>query len=161
MQWHWSHKARWTAALILALSLQPMRCSLPTTDAEAAQFPPAIMMTEGKTTQGYAYLFGGVSSDEREAMAQRAKEFNVKLVFAAKSGAFVSGVSLVIADAKGAQIAKLRTEGPWFYIKLPPGSYFIGATFKGQSKQVKALRVPKNKTVQRSLLWDVGETAEP
>lgn len=161
MQRHWTRKARWIAALILALSLEPMRCSLPTTGAEAAQFPPAIVITEGKTSQGFPYLFGGIGSDEREAMAQRAKDFNVKLVFAARRGPFVSGVTLTIADTKGAQIAKLVTEGPWFYIQLPPGGYSIEAIFKGQSKWVKGLQVPKDKTVQQTFVWEVGGTAEP
>jgi hypothetical protein len=94
-------------------------------------------------------------------MAQRAKEFNVKLVFAAKSGAFVSGVSLVIADAKGAEIAKLVTEGPWFYIQLPQGSFSITATFRGRSKQVKGLRVIQRKNIQQGFVWDLGDRNEP
>ena len=161
MQRHWTKKVSWTSVAILVLSLQPMRCGLPTANAEAAQFPPALMMTEAKTTQGYPYVFGGISSDEREAMAQRAKDFNVKLVFAAKSGAFISGVRLTITDAKGTEIAKLTTEGPWFYIRLPAGSYSITATFQGQSKGVKGLRVVQGKQVQQVFVWDLGEQKEP
>lgn len=161
MSWYLNRSSGYVAALFIALLLEPTRCGPQPITSQAAEFPPAIVITEGKTTQGYPFLFGGVSSDERDVMAQRAKDFNVKLVFAAKGGAFVSGVALTIADTKSAQITKVATEGPWFYIQLPPGSYSIDATFKGQSKQIRGLRVLKDKAVQQSFIWDVGEAAEP
>jgi hypothetical protein len=109
----------WFSVLPLALILLPIRCREPVPELLAAQFPPTIVITEGKTSQGFPYLFGGVSSDEREAMEGRAQGYNVKLVFAEKRGAFISGVTVMIVTAKGAEIASLTTEGPWFYIQLP------------------------------------------
>jgi len=147
----------WFGVLLLGLIFLPIRCTEPIPELVAAQFPPAIVIVEGKTAQGFPYLFGGVSSDEREAMEERAKGYNVKLVFAEKRGAFISGVALVIATAKGAEIVSLKTEGPWFYIQLPPGDYAVKATFKGQTKQIKNLSVPKDKKVQQGLIWDLGE----
>jgi hypothetical protein len=157
MHSHLIHKARWFLALFFLLSLEPLRCGVPTTIAIAAQFPPVLIITEGKTGQGFPYLFGGVSSNEREAMEERAKGYNVKLVFAEKRGAFLSGVTVMIASAKSAEIASLKTEGPWFYIQLPPGDYAVKATFKGETKQIKNLRVPKDKMIQQGLIWDLGE----
>jgi hypothetical protein len=158
MQSHLIHKSRWGLALFFLLSLEPMRCGVPTTNAVAAQFPPALIITEGKTSQGFPYLFGGISTNEREAMEERAKGYNVKLVFAEKRGAFISGVTVVITSAKGAEIASLNTEGPWFYIQLPPGDYSVKATFKGETKQITNLRVPKDKMIQQGLIWDVAES---
>jgi hypothetical protein len=129
--------------------------------AQVTDLAPAIIITEGKTSHGYPYLFGGVSSNEREVMEQRGKAYNVKLVFAEKRGAFISGVSVVLADGKGAEIVSLATDGPWFYIQLPPGSYTARATFKGETKQIKDLRVPKDKVVQQVFVWDLGEPATP
>jgi len=148
---------RWAGALFLALILEPFRCGVPTTSAAAAQLPPAIIITEGNTNQRFRYLFGGVGSDEREAMEERAKGYNVKLVFAEKHGAFISGVTVVLATAKGAEVAALKTEGPWFYIQLPPGDYAVKATFKGETKQIKNLTVPRDKRVQQVLIWDLAE----
>ena len=150
-------KARWVWVMFILLSMEPMRCGVPTTKAVAAQFPPAIIITEGKTSQGFPYLFGGVGSDEREAMEERAKGYNLKLIFAEKRGAFISGVTVVIASAKGAEIASLMTEGPWFYIQLPPGDYSVKASFKGETKQIINLSVAKDKRVQQGLIWDLGE----
>ena len=162
MRWYPNRSSGYAAALFIALLLEPTRCGPRPITSQAAEFPPAIVITEGKTTQGYPYLFGGVSSDERDVMAQRAKEFDVKLVFAAKGGAFVSDVTVTITSTKGDAIASLQTEGPWFYIQLPPGTYDVKATFKGVTKQIKNLRLTKDKTIQQqTFIWDLGERAEP
>lgn len=148
---------RWVAAIFFMLWLEPTRCGVPTMRSEAAQFPPTIAITEGKTGQGFPYLFGGVSSDEREALEERAKGYNLKLVFAEKRGAFISGAVIMIATTKGAEIDTMTVKGPWFYIQLPPGDYSIKATFKGQTKQINNLHVPKDKRVQQGFSWDLGE----
>jgi hypothetical protein len=123
----------------------------------AGQFPPTIVITEGKTIGGFPYLFGGVGSDEREAMEERAKGYNLKLVFAEKRGAFISGAVVMIATSIGAEIDTMTVKGPWFYIQLPPGDYTVKATFKGQTKQINNFHVPKDKRVQQVFVWDLGE----
>ena len=135
-----SRNAQWLWALLAILLLEPTRCGVPPLQAEVTRFPPAIVITHGKTSQGFPYLFGGVSSDEREVMEQRGRNYNVKLVFAEKRGAFISGVTLVLAD-KGAEMVSLAIDGPWFYIQLPPGSYTAAATIEGETKQIKNLWV--------------------
>src|SRR5574341_1247660 len=121
MRLHPNRSTRWAAAGFFLLSLEPTRCGVPTVLSEAAQFPPAIVITEGKTSHGFPYLFGGVSSDEREAMEERAKSYNVKIVFAEKGGAYLSGVALTLTRAKNAEIFSQPIDGPWFYIELPGG----------------------------------------
>jgi hypothetical protein len=147
--------------LVLLILLEPARCGVPPIHAQSAHLPPAIVITEGATTQGYPYMFGGVSSNEREAMEARAKDYNLRLVFAAKSGAYLSGVMLVLTTANGAEIISVATNGPWFYIQLPPGSYSVQARFGEQTKQVKNLRVIKDRSMQQNFTWDLGEQPEP
>ncbi|MGH7808948.1 MAG: hypothetical protein ACREP5_01600, partial [Candidatus Binatia bacterium] len=148
---------RRVAAMFLVLLLEPLRCGVPAMKSGAAQFPPTIVITEGMTSQGYPYLFGGVGTEEREAMEERAKGYNLKLVFAEKRGAFISGAVVMIATAKGDEIDMMTVKGPWFYIQLPAGDYSIKATFKGQTKQITKLTVPKGKRVQQGFIWDLGE----
>jgi hypothetical protein len=157
MQSYLAITPRWVAAIFFLLWIEPIRCDVPTMRSEAAQFPPTIVITEGKTGDGFPYLFGGVSSDEREAMEARAKSYNLKLVFAEKRGAFISGAIIMITTAKGTEIDTLTVKGPWFYIQLPPGDYSVKATFKGQTKQINNLHVPKDKRVQQGFSWDLGE----
>jgi hypothetical protein len=148
--------ARWAIALFFVLLLEPTRCGLQPVTGQAAEIPPALAITEGKTSQGYPYLFGGVSSNEREAMEQRAKDYNLRLVFAEKTGPYVAGVTIVLATGKGGEILSIATDGPWFYIQLPPGIYEVKATFQGQTKQIKSVNVV-SKTLQQTLIWDLGE----
>ncbi len=153
---------RWAAGLFLVLVLDASRCGgLPPVTGEASEIRPAIMMTEGTTKQGFPYLFGGVSSNEREAMEERASDYNLKLVFAEKNGSYLSGVAVTLSSAKEGEILAAATQGPWFYIRLPAGVYNIKATFNGQTKQITNLRVAQGKATQQIFVWDLGIEAEP
>lgn len=146
--------------VLLVVHFDPLRCSSPTAKSLAAQFPPAIMITEGKTAQGFPYIFGGISTDERARMEEMGKAYNLKLVFAAKKGPFIAGVRLVIAGENGAEIINLVTDGPWFYIRLPAGVYRLRATFDGQKREVRRLSVSKDKRIQRNLVWDLPDEVD-
>jgi len=139
--------------LFALLVFEPLRCGGRLPEVPAAQFPPAIIIVEGKSTQGFSYLSGGVSSDERDAMEERGKTYNLKLVFAEKSGAYLADVKLVIADAQGKEIISITTNGPWFYAQLPSANYSIAATLNGQTKMIRSLDLAKGKFVQQALLW--------
>ena len=142
--------------LLLVLAFDPLRCSRPTTQAVAAEFPPSIVITEGKTAQGFPYVSGGVGSDERAALEERGKAFNVKLAFAEQRGPYLADVNVMIVDGKGAEILSLASAGPWFYIQLPPGRYNVKATYNGQTKEIRNLQVPKDKAVSRVLTWNLA-----
>jgi hypothetical protein len=142
--------------LLLVLAFDPLRCSRPTTQAVAAEFPPSIVITEGKTAQGFPYVSGGVGADERAALEERGKAFNVKLAFAEQRGPYLADVNVMIVDGKGAEILSLASAGPWFYIHLPPGRYNVKATYNGQTKEIRNLQVPKDKAVSRVLTWNLA-----
>jgi hypothetical protein len=145
------------AVLVLALSSEPLRCGVPTVDAAAAEFMPAIIITKGTTAQGFPYLTGGVGTEEREIVEDSRKAYNVQLIFAEKGRGYLSDVNLVVTDAKGGEIIAIKTNGPFFYIQLPPGSYGVSATFQGETKKLKSLVVPKARTVQQTFVWNLGE----
>lgn len=149
------------ALVFLVFLLEPSRCGLAPVTGHTAEIRPAIMMTEGNTHQGYPYLFGGVSSNEREAMEERSRDYNLKLIFAEKNGPYLSGVKITLSSTKQSEILAVVTEGPWFYIRLPAGTYDIKADFNGQIKQIKSLNLTREKSVQQVFVWDFGTQAEP
>jgi hypothetical protein len=53
------------------------------------------------------------------------KDYNLKLVFAVGSGAFLSGLTVVIQDDTGNTLIHTASNGPWFLAKLPEGEYTI------------------------------------
>ena len=152
-----SASASHMALLLLVLSSEPLRCGMPTVYVSAAETPPGVMITQGTTVQGFSYLTGGVSSEEREILEQSGKAYNVRLTFAERGGAYLSDVNLVFTDAKGREIIAIKTNGPFFYIQLPPGSYGVSATFQGETKKLKSLVVPQARTLQQTFVWNLGE----
>ena len=157
MHLYLTRNAGWIAAMFLVLCIGTGSLRRANDEIRGGAISTDDHNHRGKTSQGFPYQFGGVGSDEREALEERAKGYNVKLVFAEKRGAFVSGVSLQITTAKGAEIAALKVEGPWFYIQLPPGAYSVKARLRGEIKEIKNLTVPKDKRVQQGVIWDLGE----
>jgi len=126
--------------------------------AEAApQEAVGITVIQEKTKQGYPYISGGVGTEERELIEKLAKAYNLKLSFADKTGPYLSDVKLVIEEEKGREIVNTTTNGPWFYIQLPEGTYNVKANFKGKTREMTALRLQKDKPIRRTLLWDVAE----
>jgi len=86
-----------------------------------------------QTAGGVSYVSGGVGTDSIDRLSSLAGDFNLKLVFALKSGAYVSDVRVTIADAAGKTLLDATSEGPWFLAKLPVGNYQIVATFAGNA----------------------------
>jgi hypothetical protein len=148
--------SRYRIFIFLVVGMAHFSVRAPAAESPSSSLPPVIAITEGKTPQGFPYLSGGVSTDEREAMEKQGKGYNVKLSFAEKRGPYLSDVKLVIAGAKATEIISTITNGPWFYIQLPPGSYAVKATFNDKTREIKRLEVPKDGTVQQTLTWDLG-----
>lgn len=104
----------------------------------------AIVQTSG----GVSYVSGGVGKDSIDRLSSLARDFNLKLVFAMKSGAYVSGVRVALADAAGKTLLDTTSEGPWLLARLPAGNYQIVATFEGSAlKKQIAVGSAKLRTV--------------
>jgi hypothetical protein len=95
--------------------------------APASAQSDAVVRTAGSVS----YVSGGVGTDSIERLNSLARDFNLKLVFALNSGAYVSDVGVVIADAAGKTVLDTTSEGPWLLTRLPAGNYHIVATFAG------------------------------
>ncbi len=97
---------------------------------------------------GISYVSGGVGADSTARMNSLAKDFNLKLVFALKSGDYVSEVAIAIVDAAGKQLLDTKSEGPLFLTRLPRGSFKIAATFGGRTEtRTVAISAEKLQTI--------------
>lgn len=105
-----------------------------------------------KTTNGVSYISGGVGTDERDAMRQRAGDYNLQLAFAARSGAYLAGVKVDIRNAAGRSVLNAEADGPWLFVRLEPGSYRISAEVKGEVMS-RAVKVPKQGHATATMLW--------
>ena len=100
-----------------------------------------------------AYASGGVSEEARDNLSAIARDFNVKLVLATKSGAYLSDVAVVVSDSQGQRVLAAKSDGPWFYAKLPSGRYTIEASSNGAVMK-KAVSVATQGTSQVDFRWD-------
>ena len=105
------------AVFLAAASLSPF-----------ARADNAVVQNTGNVT----YVSGGVGQESLDQLSSITREFNLKLVFALNSGAYLSGVQVQIADAKGTTILDAMSDGPWFMAKLPTGNYQVMATVAGK-----------------------------
>ena len=101
---------------------------------------------------GVPYVSGGIGLDERETLRAIGKKYNLHLNFALAQGNYVSDVEVQIADAAGQTVVEAISQGPWFLIKLPAGTYHIRAQMHGQSLE-QVVQVSQLGQTERVFLW--------
>ncbi len=98
------------------------------------------------------YISGGVGKDEAQLAEVIARYgYNMQLVFAEQTGAFLADVNLQITDAAGNTVLDTVSEGPMFLAKLPPGEYKVAAEVNGQVRNATVNAVGDAK--RTTLVW--------
>ena len=92
---------------------------------------------------GIVYVTGGVGSEAMDLLKSMEKDFNLKLVLANASGAYLSDVKVTIFDASGQVVLDATSEGPVLMAKLPAGGYRVDATFGGHPESRKIMVAAK------------------
>ncbi len=91
---------------------------------------------QGRTAQGWPYVSGGVSLEERDAMKASIAGNSLWLVTAAsRSGHYLSDVQVLIRDSSQRVVFDQRLAGPWLSIDLPIGRYVVEAVFDGKTQR--------------------------
>jgi hypothetical protein len=100
------------------------------------------------------YLTGGVGLGERNFLDRVVEkgEYDLKLVFAVKEGAYLSDIIVEIRDNQGELLVNAVSKGPWFFVELDPGVYKISATY-ADVRQTKKVQVPGRGMKEASFLW--------
>jgi len=88
-----------------------------------------------QNTGNVTYVSGGVGLESLDQLSSISRDFNLKLVFALNSGAYLSGVQVAIVDRKGQTVVDTTSDGPWFMAKLPAGNYQVIATVAGKAEK--------------------------
>ena len=107
---------------------------------------------QAKAYQGIPYVSGGVGEEERDLLQPLGREYNVKLIFAAKEGNYFAEIAIAIVDSRGRKVLDAVSEGPWFYTQLPPGTYSVMAQVGGRTQQ-RTVQVNQQKQTQLSFYW--------
>lgn len=118
------------------MRLKSLATTLAAAALASALFATAATAGAGETVRtagNVTYVSGGVGEESIEQLRSIAGDFNLKLVFALKSGEFLAGVEVAIADAAGKPLLQVSSDGPWLLVKLPAGRYKISATYTGNA----------------------------
>ena len=106
-----------------------------------------------------AYISGGIGEEERAQFEASKDYFNLRLVFAARrSGEYLSAVRVRVADEAGVALLEDDSEGPFFYIRLAPGTYEVTCWY-GDEAQTKRVRLGEKRAETLVLYWT--EPADP
>lgn len=110
--------------------------------------PSPIARLKPVTQDEVTYLCGGVGEEESSYMKQEAKDYNLMLTFATRSGAYLADVDVDIRDAKGNPVLQTSCDSPILLVELPRGgSYRVHAETAGYALN-KTVRVGGGKRAQ-------------
>jgi hypothetical protein len=126
----------------------PMR-----TEAGADLPPPPSPIARLKpvTQDEVTYLCGGVGEEESTYMKQQAKDYDLMLTFATRSGAYLADVDVDIKNASGDTVLQLACDSPILLVDLPRGgTYKVRAETAGYALN-KTVRVASSKRQAQKL----------
>jgi hypothetical protein len=111
-------------------------------------------------TQGsVSYVSGGVGQDEVCQMKGLQGGYNLHLLFAeTPMNQFLADIPVRIVDHNGATVLDTRTQGPYLYAHLAPGTYKIVAE-NGDRIQSRKVRI--GSTVKPTAVSFVWKSTEP
>lgn len=89
---------------------------------------PALPLQAYKTQSGIQYITGGIGDEELAQLKSVEQQYNVQILIAATSGAYISGVTVRIKDAAGNEVLAVPEAGPYLYTHLAPGNYTMSLT---------------------------------
>lgn len=102
----------------------------------------AFCMSEGnlpaeKTLGSVTYMTGGIGQDEAAAMKHAESTYPLSLEFVAHAtpnDAYLANVDVTIKDHAGKSVLSTKSDGPFLFVKLPPGNYSVTAENDDETK---------------------------
>lgn len=91
-----------------------------------------------KSAQGIAYITGGISADEVDALRPYIAQFNLQVIFSeGSSGRSVTDVNVNLYDTDGKLVFRLVGAQPRLLLNIPVGTYTILASYNGDKQRHK------------------------
>jgi len=97
------------------------------------------------------YVTGGIGDEERDALKAVKNDYNLSILSAARSGAYVGETRVVILDRNGQKLVDTYAD-PIFYAQLPPGRYVVEGESEGQSHK-QNITIAGNKPAHVAFTW--------
>jgi hypothetical protein len=108
-----------------------------------------------QSSQGIAYITGGVGEEESTAILAEAKQWPLLLELSQLEngrGVWIFGSQIKILNTKNAVIFDAKADGPYMLINLTAGDYTIQASYQGV-EQKKAISIKSGAVQKISIFW--------
>ncbi|MCD6026743.1 MAG: hypothetical protein K0R08_1262 [Solimicrobium sp.] len=98
-------------------------------------------------------ISGGVGEEQRQAIRQMRKKYNLQITFAKKvTGSYVADVHVNIHNMSGEELFEADGVNPVLLVKMAPGKYRITADYEGKS-QSKSVTVNRKGLKELTFYW--------
>ncbi len=101
------------------------------------------------------HMSGGAGADARQELLAKEREYNLKIIVADTSGAYLAAVQVVIESARKERVLDTTMDGPILLAKLAPGTYTIRATSDAKTLTRTVIIAPQGLR-QVDFRWDVS-----
>ncbi len=92
------------------------------------------------------------ASNERDELNALSHQFNLRLLFAVQAGNYLADVRVNIINARGETVFSAKSEGPWFFVQLPPGAYTVDVDAMGRT-QGQSVRINSGRQSRLNFFW--------
>lgn len=122
-------------------------------DAEGPGWLPPGGSIKIENYRGIRYASGGIGESERAELNSLSNQFNLRLLFAMQgSGDYLSDIRVDALDSHGGVILSAKSNGPWFFVQLPPGTYTIEVSIPDQLQR-QTVRIEGARQSQLNFYW--------
>jgi hypothetical protein len=132
-----------------------------TKDTEAREIPMIETSNESFSHADVTFVTGGIGDDELQAIEASKADYNLHVMSASSSGAFVGDSRVVITRKVGKETEEMLSvvAGPILYVRLPAGSYILEAKLGDQTKKQNFTVTKKGVAARVHLGWKVAATS--
>lgn len=74
-------------------------------------------------SKGISYITGGIGDEEMDVINSQEQNFNVRVLLISTHGEYMSEVAIRFLDKNNAEVLRVDSVGPFFYVNLPAGTY--------------------------------------
>jgi hypothetical protein len=122
---------------------------------DQVQSSPSAPALQAQQQGNVTFVSGGAGDEDRAALKQVESQYNLRLTFVARSGAFLANIAVTLADARGNAVLDTISDGPIFFARVPPGRYRLTVSNQGQS-QSRDVTINDRGAVRQDFYWSVA-----
>lgn len=133
-------------------------CALCTSAATVVAATPLPGMPREQHQNGIAFVTGGQMETDVPTFERLALDYPLALEFVrhgAHRDEFLAGARVLIRAAGGKQLLSTISDGPFLFLRIPPGGYDVVATYNGKTIKNNVI-VPRTGHRRVLLEWPAG-----